>query len=228
MLDFVLHAPVVQGIEHLRPKEGVGRSNRSGGAIFAIFSRLSVTAKDTKAALPDDQADGQSASSPVALGLSAPALWVALICLTAFLLRCVYIVSLDHLLCQFGDAYFFLAGGSKLRQFICAAVQAGNFNLLSALPPASGNAMVALGSLSVSDRLMVDGPVFPSYLALVQWLVGLAPGSLLFDSRAVQISLANALLDSLTCLLYFWARGLLLAKKPLASQRRSLHFIRRL
>lgn len=29
-----MFALVVQGIEHLRPKEGVGRSNRSEGATF--------------------------------------------------------------------------------------------------------------------------------------------------------------------------------------------------
>jgi 4-amino-4-deoxy-L-arabinose transferase-like glycosyltransferase len=128
---------------------------------------------------------------------------VLLICVLAFVLRYLYILSLDHLLCQFGDAYFFLAGATKLREFVCNAFQSGNFNLISALPPATPNAVVALGSLSVSDRLMVDGPIFPSYLALVQFIVGLAPGSLLFDGKAVQISIVNALLDSLTCLFVF-------------------------
>jgi 4-amino-4-deoxy-L-arabinose transferase-like glycosyltransferase len=134
---------------------------------------------------------------------SRDAALVAAICLLAFVLRYLYIASLDHLLCQFGDAYFFLAGASKLREFICNTIQAGNFNLIGALPPASTNGMVALGSLVVSDRLMVDGPIFPSYLALVQWLVGLAPGSLMFDTKAVQISLVNAVLDCFTCLFIY-------------------------
>ncbi|MBU6452986.1 MAG: hypothetical protein KGS72_14470 [Cyanobacteria bacterium REEB67] len=128
---------------------------------------------------------------------------VAAICLLAFVLRYFYTASLDHLLCQFGDAYFFLAGGSKLREFVCSAIQDGNFNLIGALPPASPNGMVALGSLAVSDRLMVDGPIFPSYLALVQSLVGLAPGSLMFDAKAVQISTVNAVLDCFTCLFIY-------------------------
>jgi hypothetical protein len=162
-----------------------------------------MTAESTKAPLEDDAAGGMSSFLRLRPSLSATAGWVALICVLAFLLRYFYIVSLDHLLCQFGDAYFFLAGGSKLREFVCNAIQAGNFNLLDSLPPASPNGMVALGSLRVSDRLMVDGPIFPSYLAIVQWLVGLAPGSLLFDTKAIQISLVNALLDSFACLFIF-------------------------
>ena len=137
------------------------------------------------------------------LPLSRAACLLTLICVAAFVLRCVYLLSLDHLLCQFGDGYFFLAGASKLRELICTAIQSGHLNLLDALPPASANGMVALGSVSVSDRLMVDGPVFPGYLALVQALVGLPPGSLLFDGKAMQMSLIRALLDSFTCLLIY-------------------------
>src|ERR1700679_2038519 len=128
---------------------------------------MTVEIKD--ASPQDDAAGKEPASAPSPLRFSATAGWVLLICVLAFVLRYFYIVSLDHLLCQFGDAYFFLAGATKLREFVCNAFQSGNFNLIGALPPATPNAVVALGSLSVSDRLMVDGPIFPSYLALVQF-----------------------------------------------------------
>ncbi|MBS2009394.1 MAG: hypothetical protein JST01_20235, partial [Cyanobacteria bacterium SZAS TMP-1] len=131
------------------------------------------------------------------------ACWAVAICVLAFGLRCIYIFSLDHLLIQFGDGYCFLAGASKLREFVCTALSAGHLNFLSELPPASPNGMVAMRSIAVADRLMVDGPTFPIYLAVMQWLVGLAPGSLLFDSKAVPMSLVNAFVDSLTCLFVF-------------------------
>jgi len=134
---------------------------------------------------------------------SPTARWAVAICALAFVLRCIYIFALQHLLIQFGDAYCFLAGASKLREFVCAAWQAGHFNLLSELPPASPNGIVAMRSIAVADRLMVDGPTFPIYLAIMQWIVGLTPGSLLFDSKALAMSVFNAFFDSLTCLFVF-------------------------
>jgi|GEM_PF-1385257 len=131
------------------------------------------------------------------------ACWAVAICVLAFVLRCIYIFSLEHVLIQFGDAYCFLAGASKLRELVCTAWQAGHFNLLSEIPLASPNGIVAMRSIAVSDRLMVDGPTFPIYLAIMQWIVGLAPGSLAFDSKALSMSMVNAFFDSLTCLFIF-------------------------
>lgn len=126
-----------------------------------------------------------------------------LIFLLAFSLRLTYVSFLQHQLSEFGDAFLFLAGASKLREFFCHAIQSGDWNLISSLGLTSPNDVLAMRSISVSDRIMADGPIFPTYLALIQWLVGISPGSLLFKAKEFQFEIISAFLDSLTCLAIF-------------------------
>ena len=129
--------------------------------------------------------------------------------LTAFALRYLYnAVFMEHRIAHFGDAYNFMRTGSCLLEALTGSHSFTAF-LDKIYHPVQAQAQLlqSMTSMNLTDRLMIDGPVFPAYLALVEWLTGVNPGNPIFDAHSVQICLCNAFIDSLTCVLvYFSAR----------------------
>lgn len=123
----------------------------------------------------------------------------------AFALRAIYDgFILEHRICHFGDAYNFLRSGSAIYEAVASSSSLPDFlDKVYGAGPVEDNVLHSMTSMKLQDRLQIDGPVFPSYLAMVQWLAGVDPKAPLFDSSSLTISLCNALLDSLTCLLVF-------------------------
>jgi hypothetical protein len=124
---------------------------------------------------------------------------IAAIFVAALFVRVVFNLSLESRLCHFGDAFYFLTSGAQL----LAAVKSGMLAQLAAAHPQATAGVNAMMSLSLVDRILIDGPVFPSYLALVQFAVGLNPAAPQFDSHSLQIAMCNSVLDALACVLIY-------------------------
>jgi hypothetical protein len=127
----------------------------------------------------------------------------------AFLLRLIFNLNLDHRLCEFGDAFYYLSAGSQL----LATIEQGQLFQLWHQHAAPG--ILAMTSTGLIDRLLLDGPIFPAYLALMQFTLGLSVALPQFDTHCVQIGLFNSLLDSASCLLIYGC-GRLAFNRPAA------------
>ncbi len=127
----------------------------------------------------------------------------------AFFLRYLYnAIFMEHRIAHFGDAYNFLRSGSALLQ---AATSSGGviefFNKIYHPAEPHVQLLQSMTSMNLTDRLLIDGPVFPAYLAAVEWITGLDPANPIFDAHSVQICLCNSVIDALACvLIYFGAR----------------------
>ncbi len=125
----------------------------------------------------------------------------------AFLLRYLYnAVFMEHRIAHYGDAYNFLRSGTCL--LAEASKSANLFEFISRIYHSGASqtqGLQSMVSMSLSDRLQIDGPVYPAYLAFVQRLFGVNPQKPIFDAFSVQIALCNSFLDSLTCVLIYLA-----------------------
>lgn len=127
--------------------------------------------------------------------LEIPAVFVtALFCRLYFNL-----FVLEHRVTQFGDAFYFLNAGTQL----LAALKTGTLHELVTVHPAVASGIQAMTSLSLVDRLLIDGPVFPAYLAVVQFAIGINTALPHLDAHTVQISMLNCVLDALSCVLVY-------------------------
>lgn len=115
---------------------------------------------------------------------------------------------LEHRIAQFGDAYYFLQAGAQL----LSAVQNGSvFGLTSMAPVTQG--IQSMTSIGLIDRLLLDGPIYPSFLAAVQMLIGVNAALPQFDAHTLQLVAANAIVDSALCLLIYAAATLIFDRK---------------
>lgn len=128
---------------------------------------------------------------------------IATICLLAVVLRLAFCATLDFKVIQFGDAYFYLSGASNILKFIADNWQQYGLTLFAHLPQATTGEYNIMRSITVADRLINDGPIYSSFLALVLALSGFTPGSLAFDGRIAALQTAASLIDGLTCLLLY-------------------------
>jgi hypothetical protein len=145
--------------------------------------------------------------APVLKWLSAPCVTPALIFVFAFFLRYLYnAVFMEHRIAHFGDAYNFLRTGSCLLQAVVSSHNPAEFisKIYHAAAP-QAQLLQSMSSMKLTDRLLIDGPVFPAYLAFIEWLNGIDPGNPIFDPYTVQLSLCNAVVDSLACLFVYLA-----------------------
>ncbi len=124
---------------------------------------------------------------------------MAIVFAVAILARVVFNLSLEHRLCHFGDAFFFLTSGAQL----LIAIKTGVLLHLSDLHAPASLGLQAMQSVSFADRLLIDGPVYPAYLAIIQCVIGLDPATSLFDAHTIQLSISNSLLDACACLLIY-------------------------
>lgn len=119
--------------------------------------------------------------------------------LIALCIRVVFNLTQESRLCHFGDAFYFLTSGSQL----LAAVQSGTLLNLAALQQQATIGVNAMMSHSLVDRILIDGPVFPAYLAFVQFFVGLNPAAPHFDVYSLQIAVCNSIMDAVACVLIY-------------------------
>lgn len=99
----------------------------------------------------------------------------------ALLLRLLYLAGIEHLVVQEGDAYYFLSGGSELLKFVQETL-AGQHTSLADLGKIGGSDAQVMSSAALADRLINDGPVITTYMALVNLLAGVPAGAKDFNS----------------------------------------------
>lgn len=146
-------------------------------------------------------------NSLVALWLKSS--WRPLLVLgVALAVRLVYNYGFfEHRICHTGDSYYYLTTGNGLARLISTSHNwsefCGQLWQKGTVPPGS---FQSFSSENLTDRLLLDGPVFPSYLALLFILLGPAhgPGIEAFNVHSTFFASANSIVDSLSCLfLYF-------------------------
>ncbi|HEY9788081.1 MAG TPA: glycosyltransferase family 39 protein [Candidatus Obscuribacterales bacterium] len=132
--------------------------------------------------------------------------WAAILVFAiAISVRFTYILNgLEHRIAEFGDAHYYLTTGSLLaRAFLDAPHPAAFFQALAPQAVISPEATQAFVSTSLPQRLLLDGPVYTTYLAALAALFGFAGATSGFDNYTVSLALANAFIDSLSCLLVY-------------------------
>jgi hypothetical protein len=112
------------------------------------------------------------------------------------------LVLLDLRVCGLDDAFYFLRAGSGLLQWLS---RGASLPALIQRPAADETAWQMMTSLSLPERLFIDGPVYPAYLALIEWLSGINPAAADFEVYCPTLALWNSLVDSLACLLVYMA-----------------------
>jgi len=131
-----------------------------------------------------------------------------LIFLTALVLRLFHdLVLLDMRVVHVGDSFNFLTTGSLVLAWLKAGAP---FSELFANHATSASGMLV--STSLVDRLLLDGPVYPGYLAFLELLLGVDPHSPHFEGRWAQLAICNAVVDSLVCLGIYYAGRLAFGK----------------
>ncbi|MBS1990228.1 MAG: hypothetical protein JSS86_03580 [Cyanobacteria bacterium SZAS LIN-2] len=117
----------------------------------------------------------------------------------ALIVRLVYNLYIaQHRIVDVGDSFYYLTAGRTLAKLVresqsievffsqlCAGAQyvPGSFNSFS--------------SLGLSDRLLIDGPIYPSYLAAIFLITGKALETAAFNASQLTFAIANSLTDSL-------------------------------
>lgn len=136
----------------------------------------------------------------------------------AMSLRALYdCVFLEHRIAHFGDAYNFLRTGSCMYEAFATSHNLGElFAKFYASAPPQAQLLQSMTSMKLVDRLLIDGPVYPGYLAIIQWLNGIDPNNPIFDGHSVQFSLCNAFIDSLACVLVYYIGRLAFNRKVAA------------
>lgn len=144
-------------------------------------------------------------NSLVALWLKAS--WRPLLVLVlALVVRLVYNLScFEHRICHAGDSYYYLTGGKELARLISTSPNLAYFcahlwQKASVLP----GSFQSFSSTHLTDRLLLDGPVFPSYLGCLFLLLGQKAGELALNVNSTFFATANSIVDSLSCLLLYF------------------------
>ncbi|HMY04680.1 MAG TPA: hypothetical protein PKA48_15055, partial [Candidatus Obscuribacter sp.] len=160
-----------------------------------------------------------------------PNIFAVLLFILAFGVRAFYVSHCEHLICEFGDAFYYLTTGAALAKVISTA---GDWNFLfqqlTASVPISPEDGGAFTSVQLPVRLVLDGPIYPAYLAVLASIFGFATqAKTQFNNYGTQIALANAFIDSCSCLMLYYlgsrafgrrvgaAAGLLFAFYPAAT-----------
>ena len=110
----------------------------------------------------------------------------------------------EHRVCHFGDAFYFLNTGNSLLALIQQSHSLPEFiSRLIAQHQANLEGINSMLSLSLADRLLIDGPVYPAHLALVEWVMKINTQAPVFDSLCLPLSLFNSCVDVVSCLLIY-------------------------
>lgn len=122
----------------------------------------------------------------------------------ALVIRLYYdLVISQQRLCSFGDGYFFLKTGQELAKSITTAASFPDFlTKLTVHTSEVAGGVATFGSGALADRLLLDGPVYTSFLAIVHILAGIV-GTTDYAQNSNIFSVANSLIDSISCLLIY-------------------------
>lgn len=123
--------------------------------------------------------------------------WRPLVVFTvALVLRLFYnLIVLNHRVCDFGDSQFFLNSANEFVKWLQE-----RFTLASGWG----------GTGPIDHRLLpnsywLGGPLYVTYLAILQLLIGASSNLHGFVGHCLQFSLVNSLIDSFTCVLIYSA-----------------------
>lgn len=131
----------------------------------------------------------------------------------ALLLRLLYLSGIEHLVVQEGDAYYFLSGGSELLKFVQETI-AGQHTTLADLGKIGQTDAQVMSSAALADRLINDGPVITSYMALVNLLAGVPAGAKDFNSYLWSLGTVISIIGALSAVaVYKLTRSLLECRK---------------
>lgn len=110
-------------------------------------------------------------------------------------------------LCSFGDGYFFLKTGQELAKAITSASGLSDFLAkLTVHTSEVAGSVATFGSGALADRLLLDGPVYTCFLAIVHILTGVVTTTDYAQNSNI-FSVANSLIDAISCvLIYFCGR----------------------
>jgi 4-amino-4-deoxy-L-arabinose transferase-like glycosyltransferase len=139
--------------------------------------------------------------------LIVPYWQILVIFFTGLLLRLAYnAFSLDKRICHFGDAYYYLSAGLGLLKLVSQSHSLSEaIATLAAQYTPSPSLMQSVLSTALTDRLLMDGPIFPAYLALVEFLSGINVNDPAFGTHCFQLSIFSSVLDAFTCLVIYFA-----------------------
>ncbi len=140
---------------------------------------------------------------------------VLLVFILALLVRLIYVnFFLQQRICNFGDASLYLLTGHQLSELVITSHGIADFFVRltqhATVVPGSFQSFTATG---LTDRLLMDGPVYPTYLALMQLIIGIGSGKPAFDGFCLQIATFNAVVDALHCILIYYVGRLAFGKK---------------
>ncbi|MFA6207988.1 MAG: hypothetical protein WCT03_00655 [Candidatus Obscuribacterales bacterium] len=132
-----------------------------------------------------------------------------LVLLIALAIRVVYnLVFFEHRICDIGDSSYYLTAGKALADLIRTSwSESHGADFLARLcQPTSviPGSFQSFSSTNLSDRLLLDGPIFPSYLAGLFLLIGTQAGAtanLALNAHSQFYAIANSVVDSFSCLL---------------------------
>jgi 4-amino-4-deoxy-L-arabinose transferase-like glycosyltransferase len=130
----------------------------------------------------------------------APKSWRLLaIFALALCVRLVYNLYIaQHRIIDMGDSFYYLTDGRLLARLVreSQSISAFTGGLCAAAKfvPGSFNSFSSLG---LSDRLLIDGPIYPSYLAAIFLITGKALQTTAINANQLSFALANSFTDAL-------------------------------
>lgn len=132
-----------------------------------------------------------------------------LVLLLALTIRVVYnLFFFEHRICDIGDSSYYLTAGKALADLIRASwseTHLGDFLVRLCQPTTViPGSFQSFSSTNLSDRLLLDGPIFPSYLAGLFLLIGAQTGAaanLALNANSQFYAIANSVVDSFSCAL---------------------------
>lgn len=144
-----------------------------------------------------------------------PILAPALIFIFAFIVRAAYVLQNEHRVIQFGDAYYYLTTGAEMARAVATSTDWGSlFAKLTPTVPISTEDGNTFLSVELPTRLVLDGPIYPAYLALLANIFGFASQVKAdFDNYNLQIGLANSFIDVLSCMLIYFLGSKAMGRK---------------
>jgi hypothetical protein len=141
--------------------------------------------------------------------------------LLALTIRVVYnLFFFQHRICDIGDSSYYLTAGKALADLIRASWSETHLSdfLVRLCQPTSviPGSFQSFSSTNLSDRLLLDGPIFPSYLAGLFLLIGAQTGAaanLALNAHSQFYAIANSVVDSFSCALVCAFTGLAFGRK---------------
>jgi hypothetical protein len=118
------------------------------------------------------------------------------VALLAFALRAAFNLAVcDHRFCDAGDPYFFQVTATGILKILHTPHWWSNLGELLGKPQA--DQLGAVLSERLADRILLDGPAFPAYLAICQTLFCLNLQAPNYAAYAQSFAVVNSLLDAL-------------------------------